>query len=164
MATKEELMKEAQDLDVEGRSTMDKEELEKAVEEARNNPDSGDKKATENDGSTQPTAGDHDHDGVTTSAPMEDPVGTVVDHREELAEETGVEKDENGNPVTLTGSIEAEKKAEDYSEVEKVAREDHDLAGVTTTLNGERASTGDPAVTHANVQVNRAVAGDPNNV
>lgn len=102
MTTKEELQERAAELDVEGRSSMNKAELEDAIATAEGVPE--------------------------VAAPMEDPVGTEVAKREaeEAVEETPAE------------------------DVEPLSLED-----TTTTLNGERAASGDPLVTHADVRAAR---------
>lgn len=102
MTTKEELYERATELEIEGRSNMDKAELEEAVSAA--------------DGGSET-------DGTEVAAPMEDPVGTQVEKRDDEVEETPAE------------------------DVEPLSFDD-----TTTTLNGERASSGDPVVTHENIK------------
>jgi hypothetical protein len=117
MSTKEELYERASELEIEGRSSMSKAELEAAIAECE--------------------ADEGSDDGFKVTAPMEDPVGTVVDHRDDLAAEAAGE-DEDGEAV------------------EPLSFEE-----TTTTLNGERAASGDPEVTWRQIEENRRTGYNP---
>lgn len=152
MATKDELYGRATELEVEGRSDMNKAELEAAIAEAEGS-DEG-KAPEEVSGNLAEDGGEVPADGKII-APMEDPVGTVVTHREELAEQVSG-KTEEERVEAAEEAREADEESGDYTGAEVAARAQEGLSGYTTTINGERAASGDPAVTHAEIFKNRA--------